>query len=297
MNHREFLASLDPSVLGRLNEKQNLPGLLHLAAHIGLIALFSGWVASGAPLWYLALLPLGILMVFLFTLQHEAIHFTPFKSVWLNQITSLVIGFVLLNPAIWFRYFHLAHHRHTQDPAKDPELQGERPETLWQYIRQISGVPLWLGMSQTLWRNAVGNFDYDYVPPRAHQKIIWEGRLTLAAYFFAACASAYLGSTLLFWIWIVPIVLGQPFLRLYLMAEHGRCPFVSNMLENTRTTYTNRIVRFLAWNMPYHAEHHALPSVPFHKLPELNALLGAHLQLTSNGYVEFQRETVAGFSE
>ena len=104
-------------------------------------------------------------------------------------------------------------------------------------------------------------------------------------------------SPILIWVWLVPLAFGFPALRLYLLAEHGRCPFVSNMLENTRTTYTNRIVRFLAWNMPYHAEHHALPSVPFHKLPELNALLGAHLQSTSNGYVEFQRETVAGFSE
>ena len=39
------------------------------------------------------------------------------------------------------------------------------------------------------------------------------------------------------------------------------------MLENSRTTYTNALVRFLAWNMPFHAEHHAWPSIPFHALP------------------------------
>ena len=87
--------------------------------------------------------------------------------------------------------------------------------------------------------------------------------------------------------WLLPLVLGQPFLRLYLLAEHGRCPMVANMFENTRTTFTNRIVRFLAWNMPYHAEHHAMPMVPFHALPALHAEVQTHLKSVSHGYVEF----------
>ena len=86
------------------------------------------------------------------------------------------------------------------------------------------------------------------------------------------------------------MVLGQPMLRLYLMAEHGRCPPVANMLENTRTTFTNRLVRWIAWNMPYHAEHHAWPTVPFHKLPSLHRLTRPHLKKTSDGYISFHRE-------
>ena len=30
--------------------------------------------------------------------------------------------------------------------------------------------------------------------------------------------------TALLWLWIVPLILGFPVLRLYLLAEHGRCP-------------------------------------------------------------------------
>ena len=77
-----------------------------------------------------------------------------------------------------------------------------------------------------------------------------------------------------------------------LMAEHGRCPHVTNMFENTRTTFTNRLVRFLAWNMPFHIEHHTMPTVPFHKLPALNELTREHLKATSNGYSEFHKEYV-----
>ena len=91
------------------------------------------------------------------------------------------------------------------------------------------------------------------------------------------------------WLWIVPALLGQPFLRLYLLAEHGDCPRVANMLANSRTTLTGPVVRFLAWNMPYHTEHHSWPQVPFHHLPAVHARLRDHLQNTSPGYAAFTR--------
>jgi fatty acid desaturase len=87
--------------------------------------------------------------------------------------------------------------------------------------------------------------------------------------------------------------LAQPFLRLYLLAEHGDCPQVANMLENTRTTFTNRVVRFVAWNMPYHAEHHCYPAVPFHNLPALHDIAREQLQVTAPGYVAFSRDYLA----
>ena len=46
--------------------------------------------------------------------------------------------------------------------------------------------------------------------------------------------------------WILPAVLGQPWLRLYLLAEHTGCPLVPDMLANTRTTFTNPVVKALA---------------------------------------------------
>ena len=95
--------------------------------------------------------------------------------------------------------------------------------------------------------------------------------------------------------WLVPVALGFPFLRLYLLAEHGRCPAVANMFDNTRTTYTNLLVRFLAWNMPYHVEHHVLPQVPFHLLPRFNQRIREWLKHTSPGYVAFSRDYVSRF--
>ncbi|MDT8329287.1 MAG: fatty acid desaturase [Roseovarius sp.] len=54
-----------------------------------------------------------------------------------------------------------------------------------------------------------------------------------------------------------------------------------------RQVVGNAIVRFLAWKMPYHTEHHTLAQVPFHKLPMLHAQMRDHLGVTANGYAEF----------
>ncbi|MCX7299955.1 MAG: fatty acid desaturase [Rhodobacterales bacterium] len=94
----------------------------------------------------------------------------------------------------------------------------------------------------------------------------------------------------LFWVWIVPVLLGQPVLRLYLPAEHGDCPQVENMFANTRTTITTAIIRFLAWNMPFHTEHHVWPAVPFCRLLDLHRRMKDCLQVTAEGYVAFNRD-------
>jgi fatty acid desaturase len=47
--------------------------------------------------------------------------------------------------------------------------------------------------------------------------------------------------------------------------------------------------------MPYHSAHHAVPTVPFHKLPELNAKLSSRLKSTAEGYVDAHRQIRAAF--
>ena len=91
----------------------------------------------------------------------------------------------------------------------------------------------------------------------------------------------------------VPAVLGQPALRLYLLAEHTGCPFVPDMLRNSRTTRSNWLARRLAWNMPYHAEHHAYPALPFHALPAAHNLLKDRIEVQASGYAAAHRDILA----
>ncbi len=235
------------------------------------------------------MLPQGILLVFLFTLSHECTHRTPFRSPWLNEVVGHAIAPLIALPFIWFRHFHMAHHRHTNDPLNDPELLGGgRPETRAAWLLYVSGWGYWRSMARTLTANAFGRIDAPYLPARRHRAMRREARIIFALYLLSF-ASLFL-STLLLWLWLIPVLIGQPFLRLYLLAEHGRCPAVADMLENSRTTFTTSLIRFLAWNMPYHAEHHAMPTVPFHRLPDLHRWCAPHLKPTSPGYAHFSRD-------
>lgn len=292
--HDAFLAGLPKDTRAALTARADAPGLARLALHGGLILALGAAIGAGVPYWGLLLLPQGILVAFLFTILHEAVHRTAFRTAWLNDATARVAGFLLFVTPDWFRLFHFAHHRHTQDPARDPELAVAKPETRAGYVLHVSGLPVWWAALKGLVSRALGRNRDAFVPDAARPGLVREARSMLALYAGLAAVSIAAGTALLVWVWLLPALLGQPFLRLFLLAEHGRCPQVADMFENSRTTFTTRAVRLLSWNMPYHSEHHAWPAVPFHRLPELHALAARHLRTTEDGYARFTRDYAAG---
>ncbi|WP_340150125.1 fatty acid desaturase [uncultured Sneathiella sp.] len=272
-----------------LTRRSDIKGLVHLAGHAGLILLIGALIALKGPGWQLLMLPQGILILFLFTALHESVHRTAYRSLWLNKATAWLSGLLIVLPPEWFRYFHIEHHRFTQDPMRDPELQRPKPATLAGYIWHVSGLPIWASHLRTLIRNAAGRCTDPFVPAHGRASITREARGMLLLYALLAGGSIAAGSTLLLYVWIIPALLGQPFLRLYLLAEHGLCPETEDSFTNTRTTMSNPVMRKLAWNMPFHAEHHAFPAVPFHALENLHMLMRPHLRETERGYIAFHR--------
>ncbi|MER8380815.1 MULTISPECIES: fatty acid desaturase [unclassified Mesorhizobium] len=295
IDHRTIIAGLSVEERRDLTARVDGPGIVRLAVHGGLVVVLGALIAARIPFWPLLVLPQGILIVFFFTLLHETIHETAFRTAWLNRAVAAVAGFLILLPPAWFRYFHFAHHRHTHDPDNDPELMAPKPETISQYLRYLSGGPYWIGMARVIATNAAGRNRDGFVPEKGRGKVVIEARLFLIGYAVLLAASLAAQSALLLWVWIVPVLVAQPFLRAYLLAEHALCPHVANMLENTRTTFTTRLVRFVAWNMPYHSEHHSYPAVPFHRLPRFHEIIAEHLRTTERGYVRFHRKLVGSF--
>lgn len=291
MDHKTFLAGLPADLRQSMTERSDAPGLWHLAGHLGLIIAVGVLIAVGIPGWW-ALLPVqGVLIIFLFTLEHEATHRTPFRTVWLNDWVGRLSGILLLLPFEWFRAFHLAHHRWTNLPGQDPELAGPKPATLREWVWHVSGLPYWWAEVRLLSALVRGRVVDGFVAEGARDRVVAEARWMAAVYLLAGLS--LLWTDLLVWVWVVPVLLGQPFLRLYLLAEHGDCPEVANMFENTRTTFTTRALRWLAWNMPYHVEHHVWPTVPFHRLPEVHDLMREELRVTADGYAAFTKGYLA----
>ena len=57
-------------------------------------------------------------------------------------------------------------------------------------------------------------------------------------------------------------------------------------------------MRWLVWNMSYHAAHHTYPSVPFFRLPELDSVIRSKTdaaEASTRGYIQAQIDVVRGF--
>jgi fatty acid desaturase len=286
---------LPPEVLQQLTRRSDAKGLLQLGAHLAML-LFAGigmHLTRDSALLLVTLPFYSALLIFLFAPLHETLHFTVFKTRWLNNLVAAVTGFLLLLPFQNFRAFHYAHHRHTQNSELDPELLDMKPLLRKNYWFYLTGLPAWWQSLASIWRHAAGTVDESYIEERHRKSIIKEARIHLAGYALILFFSVFWSSDVFWWYWILPALVGQPMLRLYLLAEHSGCDFSDNMLENSRTTYTTPWLNFLAWNMPYHAEHHYLASVPFHALPALHAYTGQHVKYKGAGYYRVNREIAA----
>jgi len=296
------LKPLSPTMLRELSVRSNLRGAAQSLGHYGMIVLVGAliWIVSSRHglLWALPLVVLqGYLVAFLFMAVHETAHKTAFKSRGFNLVVGNLSAFIIGLPYEYYCLFHWDHHRYTQDPDKDPELiVGVKPKSDTQLAIAYSGLLQVAGRLRLMLGHAViGKVVVPWIPENKRTIIVVEARAYLAIYALLFALSLWFSSALLLWVWIVPLVIGQFFLRPYLYAEHTGCERARSAFQNTRTIYTGAIVKWIAWNMPYHVEHHAYPSIPFHALPKLNEVVDGEIVYRGRGYIRTTRETWAWF--
>lgn len=283
--------------LRALMARSDRPAAIHLALWFLLLAATSTlvWLALGS--WWLvpAMFVHGVVLVHHFSLQHECVHYTVFRTRWLNDLAGNLCGLVIGLPHQFFRYEHCDHHTHTQLPGDDPELI-EMPRTLGEYLWYLSAIPYWRGKLTELLRHAAGRLtpaERRFVPKVAEAAVIREARLMLGVYAAILAAMPLLGWWAPLWFWLVPLILGEPVMRFIRMTEHVGRPTVAEMRLNTRTNLVSRPLRFLCWNMNFHAEHHYAASVPYHALPRLHEKLKDYLHVEPGGYLGAHRDILS----
>ncbi len=293
---------LTPAELRELSVRSDLQGMMRTASHYGTIVVvgFLIWLVSSiyGMVWALPLIVAqSYFVAFLFMIVHETAHKTAFRSRALNLAVGHLSSFAIGLPYEYYCLFHWDHHRYTQDPNRDPELLvGQIPASDTQLAIAYSGLRQVAFRVRLMLRHALtGNATAPWIPEAKRHIVVNEARLHLSGYVVLLLASIALQTTLLLWVWVVPVIVGQLFLRPYLYAEHTGCERTRSAFQNTRTTYTGMFVKWFAWNMPYHVEHHAYPSIPFHALPKLNEIVADQIVYRGPGYIAVTRETWAWF--
>jgi fatty acid desaturase len=278
--------------LGSLQQTSDARGLLRLAGHLaaivgaGLVYSLALQRSASVMLHAACALTLGFPLVTMFATMHESVHKTAFKSRRLNASVAWFAGLLSFYNSTYYWPYHVWHHRYTQFAGQDPELEDPKPTDLSSYFLELSAIPWWLGKLRTYIRLAAGSFEsYRFLNDKTGPNVVRSVRLQLLTYLIAIAVSAWLGYPFFVVYWLVPVALAQPLLRAILLAEHMGCSTDSDMLSNTRTTYTVWPVRFLMWDMPYHAEHHRYPALPFFSLARAHVRLERHLAVVErHGY-------------
>jgi fatty acid desaturase len=288
------------AVLKRLYARSDWAGLRQTAAHLALLVA-GGWlVLEARGTWWLlpALLLQGILVNALFGAMHESVHYGSFKTRRFADLLAFFSGAAILNNAGFYRHYHMAHHRYTQDPQRDPELiTAGTPRNWGNYLLRVSAIPFFLTRLRDIFLFPLGlRGGVTYIHESAWPEARRWGRWLLALYAVLAAGSILLKTDVLLWVWLIPLAVGAPLLRLYLLCEHTLCPNSDDGFANTRTTVCNPLLRFIMWNLPYHAEHHLLPNIAFHHLPEAHRYLRPHLKHVATSYAQVNREIVRSFA-
>lgn len=292
----KFNQILSNQDLSLLNARSNQKGLLQLAGHLGIMGVSGYLWITNLTHWPIAipvLILYGFTLAAMFAPMHECTHRTAFANNRLNDVVAWFAGLLSFYNSTFYRRYHKWHHRYTQIPDKDPELIDLKLNNLREYLIEISGLTWWIGKIRTHLRVALGQVDnYPFIPKKAQKEVIHSVRLQLLTYLGAIAISLLFGQPWFFVYWLFPLVVAQPILRMYLLSEHTGCTNDNNSLTNTRTTLTLWLMRYLMWNMPFHAEHHLYASIPFHALPNAHEKLRPHFTHVDSGYLNVNRKII-----
>ncbi len=297
---------LSRDVLHRFAERRDGPAIIHLTIQVVALVATSTSTAALArldhPAQWLSAFACGVVVLSFFPLLHETGHQTAFKSPLGNELGIWLGALMMLQAPTFFREFHWEHHRSTQDRESDPEISGAPaildgyPTNPLTYLFLASGQFLMVGklgftaacalLPTSIWSTA-----FPFIRGDRRHRVAWESRLALVV--FAAVLSIGFLCVDEFEIVLLAWPIAHLLLGFYLMPEHTGLPNAGDQIDRTRTVTSNALLRGLMWNMPYHAEHHAHPGIPYHALPALHTALAPELRHTSRGYLHFHVDAAA----
>jgi len=206
---------------------------------------------------------------------HECGHGTPFRTRWLNEICYHISSFMTIREGFLWRWSHARHHTSTIMVGLDPEIQVKRPADLFKILADFfyifSGPP---EVARVV-RHAFGNLNEEvknFVPVEERWKMIWSSRVYVAIWAGFAIWSLAIGSFLPMMFVALPRFYAGWLHQLLGLTQHaGLAEDTWDHRECTRTVYINPVFRYLYMNMNYHVEHHSMPMVPYHALPQIHA--------------------------
>ena len=231
-----------------------------------------------------SLIVIGSRQFALAVLVHDGAHNLLFSNPKINDfISQWLCAYPIFQDNRVYRPYHLKHHRFTETD-KDPDiaLSAPFPITKKSFFRKVTRDLLGMTGYRRYSQAILSIFRTEADNSLDKMKKIWfkiHGFLLTNAFIFAV-VSIFLDWTLFFLLWWLPaFTYYSLIIRIRNIAEHCVTSGTTDF-DNTRTTLTNPLVRFLMapHRVNYHLEHHLFMMCPWYNLPK------AHSMMIENGY-------------
>lgn len=226
-------------------------------------------------------------------LSHQALHNTGFQSRALNEYIGVLLGLPMLVSFYEYRQSHLGHHAKIGTPDDTEYFDyGNGAWTAWRVITwlfMLQHYRQFLAKSLLALRGA----PLPDLPKRmqirgrAFYLLAWICILLLVAVGF------YTGKPLQpLLIWIVALVsIATPVHALIEMPEHYGCDHDTvDVLHNTRSMPSNRLMQWFTNGNNFHVEHHQYPNVPLQNARKVYEILAPAHRYNEPGYRDFYKK-------
>lgn len=294
-----FRPDVDRDRLLALMQRRNSPAVAHTALWFALTIAAGWWLVATWVSWWT--LPATFVYGTLYgsaadARWHECGHRTAFRTKWANDVMYHVASFMVIREPVSWRWSHHRHHADTIVVGRDPEIAYPRPVRFWKIGADMFGILSAWAEFRKYTANVAGRLtsaEADYVPPREAERAIFWGRIHVAIWILLIAWSIVTTSFLPVMLIGLPSLYGRWLLVVFGTTQHaGLAEDVLDHRLNTRSVLMNPVLRFLYLNMNYHLEHHMFPSVPYHNLPRLHAVIGPDLPPPYRGLVHAYRDIV-----
>lgn len=258
-------------------------------------------LATQDALWsrLVGVILIGLMFAHTAELQHETLHNIGFRSQRANTIAGTVLGIPMLVSFAAYRSAHLRHHRYLGTPLNREFFDyGDQYGAL---AKSRFGAALsWLVRMSMLYHyrlfvvntwQALRGAPFDGETATVSRRIRRDHLLILGLIVASVAISALLGSFLVVWLWLLPLVaVAAPVHAAIELPEHYRCKTLDqNVFANTRTIRSNWLMTWFTNGNNFHVEHHLMPNMPIERLPELHVRVRDQLQHFHPTYVSFFR--------
>lgn len=248
-------------------------------------------LVSRGPLWLLPSFVLGLAYAHAIELQHQCLHHTAYRRVIWNRIVGVTLGLPLLVSYSDYQNSHMKHHKLLGTP-EDREFFNysyQRLNSIFALIPHLWMVRHYRDTVVYIIKSLAGGLVREKdATLKAAKKIRSEYQL-MALFIAGMVVLAYVFDfELVLRLWLIPLLVGIPTHALIELPEHIGCNVrTTNVLENTRTIRTSRIVNWFVNGNNFHVEHHWLPGVPNDKFADLHTNIASRITYFEPSYWSF----------